>query len=948
MKKLMQRLEHIPSQYRPIPFWSWNDELEIPELLRQIRWMHENGIGGFFMHARGGLKTPYLSEKWMQAIEACCNEAKKLGMHAWAYDENGWPSGFAGGKLLENVENRDKFLSFSMGGFDPNTRMSYLLTDEELLPVREGHDGEEYLNVYLHTSPSTVDILNPGVVRQFLDVTHEQYKAHFGGDFSEKVAGFFTDEPQYYTGATPFSPMVERYFREHYQIDIWDQLGLLFVEKQGYEVFRYRYWLAMQRLMLDSFAKQVYTWCEDSGIRLTGHYVEEGSMAEQLYACAGAMPFYAYEHIPGIDWLGRGSGNELPPRQLGSVARQMGKKQALTEAFACCGWNAAPGELKRIAGFQYACGVNLLCHHLLPYSEHGQRKKDYPVHFNPINPWINHHFRDFNEYFTRLGYLLSESDEPVNVAMLHPQRSAYLTYKRGTGELPSNELDIHLRQACRQLSSRGIGYHFLDETLLEGHGFVEGDRIGCGNCSYNYLVMPKMLTMGRHTEKLLRKFVENGGKILLLEGKPCYLEGERFDYPYLQSSCTFEELLAAQPFVMENADTELFCTYRIFEGQPFLFLQNASAERAYTQTFQFPEEIRSFISLDLLTGQTKALPLTVTLEKNEALLLFPSRSAAPVETPTKTVSFRFENARAQFDTNFLTVDAVRYSKDGIHFSDPILCCDLCSKLLEERYLGDIWLQYEFEIETLPPALSILAEKGAFRNQRVNGQAITFDRTLTEEPSVEIADISAFVQAGKNVYETALCWHQTEETFYALFGEGVTETLKNIIAYDSEIEPIYLAGKFGVYSRKPMSVLDAGHLVGEDFYIGPAPERISETVTDGLPFFRGELTLSQTLSLASTDVRLTLPGDYLTAKVRLNGDFAGELVFQNSLDLAPFARVGDNHLEVTFSIGNRNLLGPLHSVAPEILVAPRFFTYNDLPGAEQGRLLYKLRRFYAAE
>ena len=123
---------------------------------------------------------------------------------------------------------------------------------------------------------------------------------------------------------------------------------------------------------------------------------------------------------------------------------------------------------------------------------------------------------------------------------------------------------------------------------------------------------------------------------------------------------------------------------------------------------------------------------------------------------------------------------------------------------------------------------------------------------------------------------------------------------------------------------------------------------SETVTDGLPFFRGELTLSQTLSLASTDVRLTLPGDYLTAKVRLNGELAGELVFQNSLDLAPFARVGDNQLEVTFSIGNRNLLGPLHSVAPETLVAPRFFAYNDLPGAEQGRLLYKLRRFYAAE
>ena len=46
--------------YQPIPFWSWNDELESDELRRQIREMKKAGIGGFFMHARGGLTTPYL------------------------------------------------------------------------------------------------------------------------------------------------------------------------------------------------------------------------------------------------------------------------------------------------------------------------------------------------------------------------------------------------------------------------------------------------------------------------------------------------------------------------------------------------------------------------------------------------------------------------------------------------------------------------------------------------------------------------------------------------------------------------------------------------------------------------------------------------------------------------------------------------------------------------
>ena len=58
-------LTNPPAQYRPIPFWSWNDKLDPEELRRQIREMKKAGLGGFFMHARGGLQTAYLSDEWM-------------------------------------------------------------------------------------------------------------------------------------------------------------------------------------------------------------------------------------------------------------------------------------------------------------------------------------------------------------------------------------------------------------------------------------------------------------------------------------------------------------------------------------------------------------------------------------------------------------------------------------------------------------------------------------------------------------------------------------------------------------------------------------------------------------------------------------------------------------------------------------------------------------------
>ena len=81
MSELLQKLRHVDlSDYTSLPFWSWNNDLDPEELVRQIRAMYENGIHGFIMHARTGLKVEYLSERWFQCIEACLDEAKRL-MH---------------------------------------------------------------------------------------------------------------------------------------------------------------------------------------------------------------------------------------------------------------------------------------------------------------------------------------------------------------------------------------------------------------------------------------------------------------------------------------------------------------------------------------------------------------------------------------------------------------------------------------------------------------------------------------------------------------------------------------------------------------------------------------------------------------------------------------------------------------------------------------------------
>lgn len=937
-------MKNPDNKYRPIPFWSWNDQLDPNELVKQIHWMHDNGIGGFFMHARNGLKTPYLSDKWMDCIRACCDAAQQLGMDAWAYDENGYPSGFVGGKLLEDPEDRDMYICHTQGAFDANADVSYVIGESTLQRTDCPQDGQEHLNLYLHRSASTVDILNPRVTDKFLKLTHEHYKNTLPKAYFQKLRGFFTDEPQYYRNQTPYTTMLVGYFQAHYQTDILDDLGLLFVEKAGYRTFRYRYWLAMQQLMLENFAAKLYNWCDAAGMSLTGHYVEETSLGAQLMCCGGAMPFYEYEHIPGIDWLAQYTNNELSPRQLGSAAAQLGKQQTLTETFGCCGWEVTPATLRRIAGFQFATGANLMCHHLIPYAEHGQRKRDYPAHFNRLNPWIDGHFKDFNDHFSRLGQLLAESTEPVNVAMLHPMRSAYFEYKRETIDptrgFPYSELDDALHAACRTLSARGVAFHFLDETLLEKYGFVDGQTIGCGRCNYTYLVLPKLLTMGTYTQNLLRQFVENGGKVLLLDEAPCYLEGEPFCYSYLQTNCSLEDILAAQPFRVNNDQTNLYCTYRHHADGNFLYVQNASSNETYTQTFDFGPQIRSFRAVDLNTLEQSQLPLTVTIPETESLLLYPSTEPVPLIAQKTIYHLPRQVAAVEFEDNYLTVDQVCYSLDGKTYSDSILCRQLFMQLLQQQYTGPVWLRYQFEIQTLPPALTLMIEKDAGNTHLLNGKAFSF-RQCSQENDILTADITSYIHLGINTYETMIDWHQSEQTYYALFGENVTESLRNCIVYDSEIEAVYLAGHFGVYSHDAYTFDTSKHSVlGNHFYIGVPPTDLIEPTVEGLPFFRGALTKTQQIQVENTDLLLKLDGHYLTAQVTVNGKPAGQFFLNRTLDISAFLTPGKNEISITYIISNRNLLGPFHSNVQESFVDPGMFEAFDFDG-------YRLQQIFPA-
>ena len=98
-ERILAMFRDPPSEYRSAPLWVWNDRVTEEQIKTQLEDFKARGIGGVFIHPRPGLITPYLSDEWLSLCRTAVETGKSLGLKVWLYDENSYPSGFAGGHV---------------------------------------------------------------------------------------------------------------------------------------------------------------------------------------------------------------------------------------------------------------------------------------------------------------------------------------------------------------------------------------------------------------------------------------------------------------------------------------------------------------------------------------------------------------------------------------------------------------------------------------------------------------------------------------------------------------------------------------------------------------------------------------------------------------------------------------------------------------------------------
>ena len=508
-------LQNPPKKYRPIPFWSWNEKLDVEETKKQIRQMNDVGLGGFFMHARGGLQTEYLSDEWFDNVCASLDEGEALGMLAWGYDENGWPSGFGGGAVNGvGLEYQQKYLRCVE--VDAPKEDEFTLANVQI--------GDKIYHCYFEVNPFYVDTLNGEVLGAFLKSTHEKYREKLGSDF-KKMKGFFTDEPQVSRNGLPWSFYLEKEYERIYGESIREHLPKLFYRIEGFEEFRFKFWELVRELFTDNFMGVIGKWCNENGSELTGHMVLEEEYYDHILSNGCCMPSYEFMDIPGMDHLCRETPSTQAEMQLTSVANQLGKKQILSETFAACGWNVSFEDLRKLYEHQMVHGVNLLCQHLESYSLRGIRKRDYPASLFRHQPWWNE-YKIFNDMVSRIGLLLAEGEVNFNILVLHTIESGWLLIDDAD---ETNSYAEKMIKVMNALEDAQLHYHLGETRIIKRHGSIENGKFNIGTQSYSVVVVPPSKCLDENTFNMLCEFKRQGGTVIFTEEIPEYLNGVKSD-----------------------------------------------------------------------------------------------------------------------------------------------------------------------------------------------------------------------------------------------------------------------------------------------------------------------------------------------------------------------------------------------------------------------------------
>ncbi len=970
------------------PLWTWNDMLTEAQVRQSLRDLAAQQIRQVWVHPRPGLLTPYLGEDWFLMWAASLDEARKLDMNVWIYDENSYPSGFAGGLVPEALpDSRNASLRAKETPEPPSPdadtiaifKISGDIFADVTARLRAGEDpgAGPFLTIYRVLADSTpwfggkwyVDLLKPGVTEKFLEVTLEPYRQRFGAEFGKRIPGVFTDEPNLFVPrGLPWTDDLPQRFEERWGHPLIENLPCLFRPIGDWRHIRHHFFQLVLELFIERWAKPYHDYCERHGLEFTGHYWEHGW--PNVAHGPDSMAMYAWHQRPAIDILfnqyredtNAQFGNVRAVRELASVANQTGAGRTLCELYGAAGWDLRLEDMKRIGDWVYALGVNTLNEHISPVTIRGARKRDHPQTFTPHEPWWDA-YHTLASYFTRLSLALSAGIQRNDILILEPTTTAWLHQPDfdPSRKESLDRLGTEFFELLMSLERAQIPYDLGSEDILARMGAADDGALRVGRAAYATLVIPPSTeNLNAKTIDLLTAFVASGGALIACGEPPPLVDGQPSDAAAILSKSRgwqraqpsdLPGLLATRcqtPLSIRRAPGDpgvLFQHRRHLDGGELLFLINTSLQDASQGSVE-AKGLCGVECWDPHTGRIAPAPfvpgdnsVTATFEIppcGSLLLFFTADKRQPAGAPTgdwRPIAPITPMAARRLMPNVLTLDFADVTANGV--TQKAAYCPAAADFVFRQFglhgnpsHRGVQLRDEWLKREFPPQ---------------SGFEATYHFHIQGEPPkrlraiVERADLYAIECNGKPVRrvpgESWLepAFHAIDIAAAATPGENSLTLRARPLTLYHELEPAYILGDFTLREA------DSG------FSLCAAPPELPDPTqpwnASGLPLYGHDVAYAQTFRIEESAgrYRVEIPAWHgSVARVRANGKMVGHVGWPPyALDITDHIRTGENAIEVIVSGTLKNPLGPHHCGELRGIAGPGHFSKGPKTGPPPG-------------
>lgn len=490
-----------------------------------MKGLKELGLGGIVCNVSF---SDYLaSEPNWKTLSSGIDACREAGLVVWIYDEEGYPSGSAGGLVLkEKPAFEAQVLAYDPSRADP-------------FVVRRAYEHTHASNNF-HAARRYPNIIDEQAVRAFVNKTHDAYWDHLQKHFGTTIRAFFTDEPSLMAVDTgqlpesvrshvkvddPLDPSVRplptvpwagdlpEVYRRRYGQDLMAVRRSLFAgEDESDRQVRRRFWGLIADLTADRYFGELERWCKGHGVASSGHSLWEEAVLHHVPLEGNALKCLRRMHIPGLDML------SSEPQQVvyegwltallpASAALAEGRRQVMTEVSDFAELQAGKGpsplaEMQATAAWQAALGVTEFT---LYYNGKSRPAGDY---------------RAYNDFVGRLNALLREARPAPTALLYYPIYDLWADYRPVAGPLKLESQPKHVQQVVqsflrlgRELVTSQVPFALADHEVLSEASVRDG-RLWVGKQAYVVVLLPKGVQLPEKAAGVVSLFQAEGGLVI--------------------------------------------------------------------------------------------------------------------------------------------------------------------------------------------------------------------------------------------------------------------------------------------------------------------------------------------------------------------------------------------------------------------------------------------------